>query len=351
MEKTLDELAQLIQGSVVGNGSIKIAGVTGIELPKAGYLTYVLDNKQLKEMESSAISAVLVPTTIQNSVKPVIRCQNPKLAWAILLGIYQPIQNFDKQISNQAFISKTAQIGKEATIEPFAYVGERVKIGNNSVIRSFAYLDADTNVGSETIIHPYVALYPKTEIGNRVTIHAGSIIGADGFGYIFDGHQQTKIPQLGNVIIEDDVEIGACTTIDRATIGSTIIRKGAKIDNLVQIAHNVEIGEHSCLSAQVGISGSSKIGKHVTMGGKTGLGDHCEVGDSATLGAQTGLPSGKVIPANQIWIGAPARPFEEMKKQIPAQLRSFETQQLVNELKKRIEALEKELNEMKSQKS
>ena len=212
-------------------------------------------------------------------------------------------------------------------------------------------MDRETQIGEETLIHPHVVLYAKTQVGNRVCIHAGSVIGADGFGYLFDGSKQTKIPQVGNVVIQDDVEIGACVTIDRATVGSTTIGKGVKIDNLVQIAHNVTIGNHSCLSAQVGISGSSKIGNYVVMGGRAGLGDHCEVGDEAVLGAQTGVPSKKVIPPKQTWIGQPARPYEEMRKQVSAQLRSYETQQLVQELKKRIETLEKELSDLKASKT
>ena len=242
-------------------------------------------------------------------------------------------------------------MGTEVTIEPFAFIGKNVAIGNRVVIRSYAYVDENTSIGEDTVIHPHAVLYPNTRIGNRVVIHAGAIIGSDGFGYVFDGRKQAKVPQVGNVVIEDDVEIGACTTIDRATIGSTIIREGVKIDNLVQIGHNVIVGKHTCLSAQVGISGSSKIGNYVTMGGRVGLGDHAEIGDQVMLGAQSGIPSKKKIPPKQIWIGAPARPYQEMRKQVGAQLRSYETQQLVAELKKRIETLEKELNDLKAARS
>ena len=343
MEKTLKDLALLIQGTVIGDGNLKISGMTNIEDLKPGHLTYLADAKRLSEVEASSIAAVIVSTEIKSSKKPFIQTANPKLAWAILLGLFHPKSGYSKKISEQAAVSKTAKIGKDVTIEPFAFIGERVTIGTGSVIRSFAYVDQDSVIGENTVIHPHVVLYAKTQIGNRVTIHAGAVIGADGFGYVFDGKKQYKIPQVGNVVIENEVEIGACATIDRATVGSTIIHEGVKIDNLVQIAHNVEIGAHSCLSAQVGISGSSKIGKFVTMGGRAGLGDHCEIGDQTTLGAQTGVPSGKVIPPNQVWIGAPARPYQEMKKQVSAQLRSYETQQLVLELKKRIEELEKEL--------
>ena len=351
MEKTLKELANLVQGTVVGNGNVLISGITSIEHPIKGQLAYLTELKQLEKLETTPIAALIVATEIKSSKKPIIQSQNPKLAWAVLLALFNPPENYSKTVSEHAFLAKSAKIGKDVTIEPFAFVGEGVVIGSRSVIRSYAYVDQNTKIGEETVIDSHVVLYSDTQIGNRVVIHAGSIIGADGFGYVFDGQKQTKIPQVGNVIIQDDAEIGACVTIDRATIGSTIIGQGVKIDNLVQIAHNVEIGSHSCLSAQVGISGSSKVGNYVTMGGRVGLGDHCEVGDQATLGAQAGVPSKKVIPPKQIWIGQPARPYEEMRKQVSAQLRSYETQQLVHELKKRIEALEKELSDLKASKS
>ncbi len=351
MEKTLKELADVIQGTVAGDGTTKITGITSIEYPRSGHLAYLTDHKKLGELESSVLAALIVPSEIKSSKKPLIQSQNPKLAWAILLGLFHPPQTHSKKVSEHAFVSKDARIGKNVTIEPFAFIGSGAAIGDQSVICSYTYIDEGSSIGQETIIHPHTVLYPKTQIGNRVVIHAGSIIGADGFGYVFDGRKQAKVPQVGNVVIQDDVEIGACVTIDRATIGSTIIGQGVKIDNLVQIAHNVEIGSHSCLSAQVGISGSSKVGNYVVMGGRVGLGDHCEIGDQATLGAQTGVPSGKTIPPNQVWIGQPARPYEEMRKQVSAQLRSYETQQLVSELKKRIEALEKELTELKASKA
>jgi UDP-3-O-[3-hydroxymyristoyl] glucosamine N-acyltransferase len=348
MGKTLKELAELIQGTVVGDGSVQISGITSIEQPLAGHLAFVLDEKTLREAESSSLAALIIPAEITSSKKPIIQSHHPKLAWSILLGLFHPARVYSKTISDKASVAKGAKIGKDVTIEPYAFIGEGVVIGDRSVIRSFAYIDENSKIGEDSAIYPHAILYPKTQVGNRVTIHAGTVLGSDGFGYVFDGKKQAKVPQVGNVVIEDDVEIGACSTIDRATIGSTIIRQGVKIDNLVQIAHNVEVGSHSVLSAQVGISGSSKIGNYVTMGGRAGLGDHVEIGDQVMLGAQAGVPSKKKIPAKEIWIGAPARPYQEMRKQIGAQLRSYETQQMVAELKKRIETLEKELNGLKT---
>ncbi|MBI4358920.1 MAG: UDP-3-O-(3-hydroxymyristoyl)glucosamine N-acyltransferase, partial [Candidatus Omnitrophica bacterium] len=270
MEKKLKELARLVQGTVVGDGETVISGITSAELPQAGCLAYLTDSKKLSEMEISPVAALIVPNEIRSSKKPLIQSENPKLAWSVLLGLFEPPRGFSKTISEKAFIAKSAEIGKEVTIEPFAFIGERARLGNRSVVRSYSYIGEETKIGEDSVIHPHVVLYPKTQIGNRVIIHAGSIIGADGFGYVFDGAKQAKIPQVGNVVIKDDVEIGACVTIDRATIGSTVIGQGVKIDNLVQIAHNVEIGSHTCLSAQVGISGSSKVGNYVTMGGRVG---------------------------------------------------------------------------------
>lgn len=351
MEKTLKELSDIVQGKVIGDGSIKISGVTSIEHPTPGSLAYITEPKKLVEAENTPLAALIVPEEAQGSKKPLIQSRHPKLAWAILLGLYHPPQSYSKSVSEHAFVAKSARLGLEVTVEPFAFIGEDAVIGARSVIRSYAYIDQKVTIGENTLIHSHVILYPKTQIGNRVVIHAGSVIGADGFGYVFDGRKHAKVPQVGNVVIKDDVEIGACVTIDRATVGSTIIGQGVKIDNLVQIAHNVEIGDHTCLSAQVGISGSSKVGKYVTMGGRAGLGDHAEIGDQVMLGAQAGVPSNKVIPPKQIWIGSPARPYEEMRKQVSAQLRSYETQELVRELKKRIEALEKELSELKASKA
>lgn len=348
MEKTLAELASLIQGKVVGDGTTKIVGIASLEHPREGHLAYVTDSAKLKEAEQAACAALIVPESAVSSKKPLIQSKHPKLAWAILIGLFHPSQTYSGAVSKQAVISNTAQIAAGVTIEPFAFVGDQVTVGHGSVIRSYAYLDQACSVGEQSVIHPFTMLYPNTKVGNRVTIHAGTVIGSDGFGYVFDGTKQAKVPQVGNVIIEDDVEIGACVTIDRATIGSTIIRQGVKIDNLVQIAHNVEIGAHTCLSAQVGISGSSKVGRYVTMGGRVGLGDHVEIGDQVMLGAQAGIPTGKKIPPKQIWIGSPARPYHEMRKQVSAQLRSNETRELVYELKKRIESLERELSQLRA---
>lgn len=345
MQKTLAELAQIVGGEVIGDKNTVITAVTNIETPVKGGLTFITDEKNLEKLHGIEITAVLVPPSISQFEKPLIQCAHPKLAWAKLLWVFHPSRKFDGKSSEKAFVHPSAKIGKEVTIEPFAFVGENSVIGDRSVIRAGAYVDRNVQIGTDTIVHPNVMIYEDCQIGNRVILHAGVVLGADGFGYVMDTStgKHFKVPQVGNVIIEDEVEIGSNTTVDRATIGSTIIRRGAKLDNLVQIAHNCEIGEHSVASAQVGISGSCKVGKYVTFAGQVGLGDHCDIGDQAIIGAQAGLPTGKRIPPKSAFLGSPARPLEDMKKQFAAQLRSAETLQVVRSLVKRIEELESKL--------
>jgi len=348
MPHTIQELAKIINGAVVGDSKIMISDVSSYEKPARQAITFLLNPKDLPELEKSEIGCIIVPKNILKSSKPLIQVENPKLAFAMLLSVFYPPQKFNGQISKLAYMAATARTNENVTIEPFAYVGENVEIGKNSVIRSHAHLDRNVTIGENTIIHPNVMIYEKAKIGNRVTIHAGAVLGADGFGFVFDGKQQQKVPQVGIVVIHDDVEIGAGTTIDRATVGETVIGKGTKIDNQVQIAHNVEIGEHCAISAKVGISGSCKIGNFVTMGGGAGLADHVEIGDGTMLGGLSGVPSGKKIPAKQIWFGQPARPYQEMRKQIAAQLRAAENYTDVSDLKKRLTSLEAEIETLKS---
>lgn len=342
MQTTVSELAQHIQGKVIGDGKTAISGVTSAEQPLAGHIAFLENPKHLEELEASLIACLIVPRQITSSKKPLIQVDQPKLAWAELLNLFFPPRAFPGTVSEKAFIAPSARLGKGVTVEAFAYVGEETEIKGGAVIRSHSYLDRGVKVGEKTIVQPHVTLYENTVIGSRCVIHSGAVIGADGFGYVPGPKGQVKVPQTGNVVIEDEVEIGACSTIDRATVGSTRIGQGVKIDNLVQVAHNVSIGPHTVISAQTGISGSTKIGAFVTLGGRVGLADHVEIGDQVMLGAQSGVPTGKKIPAKQIWIGAPARPYQEMRKQVAAQLRSAELAEEVKKLRARIEELEKQ---------
>lgn len=349
MQKTISELAQSIQGKVIGDGQSVITGVTIASHPLPGHIAFLEDPQQLALLEDGPIACLIVSNRVTRSKKPLIQVAEPKLAWAQLLNLFFPPRAFPGTIAKEAYIAPTARLGKGVTVEPLAYVGDEVEIGPDSVIRAYSYLDRKVKIGEKTIIHPHVTLYENTVVGSRVVIHAGSVIGADGFGYVATPRGQLKVPQVGNVAIEDDVEIGACTTVDRATMGTTRIRKGVKIDNLVQIGHNVSIGPHTVISAQTGISGSTQVGSFVTMGGRVGLADHVEIGDQAILGAQTGVPTGKKVPPKQIWIGAPARPYREAKKQVAAQWRSAEMLDDIRKLRSRVEELEKQLSILSDQ--
>ena len=343
MRKTVDELAKLLGGTVIGDGATLIEGITNFENPLKGHISFVQDEKGFKALEASDIACMIVPKQIVQSSKVLIQVEHPKRAWAQLLRELFPAKKFSGKVSANASIAKTAKLGKNVTVESFATVSEHAVIGDNTVLGSHVFVGENVKIGNNCVIHPNVTLYENCVLGANVIIHAGTVIGADGFGYVATPGAHEKLPQIGNVVVEDDVEIGSCSTIDRAAIGSTRVGKGCKIDNLVQIAHNVVIGPHTVISAQTGISGSCKIGSHVTMGGSVGLGDHVEIGDWAMIGAGAGFPSNKKVPGKQIYFGQPARPYQEMRKQFGAQLRSAETLDDVRALKKKVAELEKKL--------
>lgn len=337
--RTAETLAAFIQGKIVGDPATPVTGITNIEQPTAGCITFVQDEKKLKALEQTEISCLIVPENISASSKTLIQVKNPKAAWARLLAEFFPARKFEAGISSQASISPQAKIGSGVTIEPFAVIQAGAEIGDHSVIRSGAYVDYDVKIGKNTILHPRVMIYAGCIIGSNCILHSGCVIGTDGFGYVPTAQGQLKVPQVGKVVIEDLVELGACTTIDRATIGETRIGFGVKIDNQVQIGHNVTVGAHTVISAQSGVSGSTKIGMFVTMGGKAGIGDHAEIGDQTIVGAGSGVPSGKKIPPKQIVFGEPARPYQEARKQIGAQLRAAETLEEVRRLRKELDEL------------
>ncbi|MCM8775197.1 MAG: UDP-3-O-(3-hydroxymyristoyl)glucosamine N-acyltransferase [Candidatus Omnitrophica bacterium] len=343
MRKTVNELAEIIQGTVVGNGQIVIEGITNYESPKGGHITFLQDPKDLRKLENSEIACLIVPPAIQTSAKTFIQVVEPKKAWAKLLTVFYPTVRYPETISDHAYIAKSAKVGWRVTVEAFAVISDNAEIGDEAVVRSNVFIGTNVKVGPKTILHPGVVIYDGCIVGASVIIHAGSVIGSDGFGYVPSASGHFKVPQVGNVIIDDDVEIGACTTVDRATVGSTHIGRGCKIDNLVQIAHNVSLGPHTVISAQTGISGSSKIGAFVTMGGKVGVGDHVEIGDKTMVGAGAGFPSGKKVPPNQIVFGEPARPYQEARRQIAAQLRSAEMLDEIRKLRERVTTLEEQL--------
>ncbi len=330
---TCEEIAKIIEGKIQGNSTLLIYELNRIEVAKKGDLTFFSDKKYEKYIQESEATCILVPLDYKNDPafehQTFIRVANPYYAFFKLL------QHFDTYYQKfVSFIHPSAIIGENCSIHPTAYIGPHCIIGNNCKIAegtklmSNVVLYDNVEIGNETLIHSNVVCYYNTRIGNKCIIHSGVVIGSDGFGFIEnrDG-SYTKIPQLGNVVIGDSVEIGANTTIDRAIVGSTIIENGVKIDNLVQIAHNVFIGENTAMAAQVGISGSSKIGKRNRLAGQVGIAGHLEITDDVTIEAKSGVP--KSILESGIYFGAPPKKKAEAFRilmatnELPDLLRQF----------------------------
>ncbi|MDN3511418.1 MAG: UDP-3-O-(3-hydroxymyristoyl)glucosamine N-acyltransferase [Candidatus Jettenia sp.] len=339
MEKTLQELAEYIGGTVVGDPLIKIRGIMGIDEAQEGDITFISNDKYTKKIHLTHASAIIVSPKLKEIKKNLLVCNNPYLAFAKLveLMIYKkPI--YAKGIDNSAKISKTAMIGQDVSIQAYVHVGENTRIGNRVVLHPCVYIGDHCAIGDDTIIYPNAVIYHDTVIGQRVTIHSNTVIGSCGFGYAPDGQSYYKIPQVGVTVIEDDVDIGANTTINRAALGETIIRKGTKIDSQVVISHNVEIGENSLIVSQVGIAGTTKIGKHVTLAGGVGIVGHIKIGDNVTVGGRSGVASD--IPDNEVYLGAPALPIQRMRRCYVIIEKLPEMKEYIKTLEKRIEKLE-----------
>ncbi len=339
MKKKLKELAEWVGGTVIGDGEVEISGVGSIEAAQAGEITFIANPKYVPKLSGSNASAVIVSSEVTQATKPLLCVANPYLAFAkiIVLFSYKPYQ--PKGIDPRTWISPTAQLGKDLTIFPFVYIGDRCRIGDRVTVYPGVFVGEDSSIGEESVIYPNVSIYSGTIIGKRVILHSGVVVGSDGFGYVKDGSKNVKIPQVGEVEIEDDVEIGANTTIDRGALGKTIIRKGVKIDNLVQVAHNVVIGEDSVIVAQVGISGSTKIGRNVTLAGQVGVVDHAEIGDNVMVGAQSGVAHD--LPPNQAFSGSPAVPHREWLRVVTVFPKLPEMRKTLVEIEKRLKELER----------
>lgn len=340
MRYRVDEIARLIGGEVRGDGSLVIREITSIEGAHEESLVLGETPVYFKRAEASPASCILAPKGAPLSRKTVIMTENPKAAFAKVLNLYHPPKTVRPGIHPLAVIRETAQIGADVAIGPFVVIGERVRIGDRTVIGPCCVIGDDCVVGRETVLHSQVTLYDGTRVGNRVIIHAGAVLGADGFGFATEGGRHLKIPQVGQVIIEDDVELGANVCIDRATLGTTTIRRGTKIDNLVQIGHNVTMGEDCLLSAQVGVGGSTQVGRGCTLAGQVGIADHVIIGDRVIVGAQSGVAPGKHLKTGEIVWGSPARPVQRSKEQFALMARLPELFGEMVALRKRLSDLE-----------
>lgn len=308
------ELARLIEGIVEGDNDIEIKGLNGIEKARSGDLTFAIDEGGLAEAERSNASCVLTSRAIRQSSKTLIRVTNPKLSFLIIYNIFNTPKDRELFIHPMATVSDSAQVGKNVWIGPNVSIEEGVKIGDHVIIESNSVIKKNCEIDSFCHIYPNVTLYENTKLHKNVTLHSGAVVGSDGFGYVKDRDKIYKFPQLGKVIIEDNVEIGSNTTIDRGSLSDTVIGAGTKIDNLCQIAHNVKIGKNMLMAAQCGISGSTVIGDNVTMGGQAGITDNITIGDNVTIGGKSAV-IGSVKSGSVIW-GVPARPIAQTKRQM-----------------------------------
>ena len=309
---TAEQIATVLNGTIEGDSSVVVYSFSKIEEGKPGTLTFLANPKYTHYIYTTDASIVLVNEDFK-AEQPVkatlIRCQNAYAALAVLMDMVEKMKPQKSGIEPMSYISETATLGKSVYVGAFSYISDNVKVGNDTKIHPQVYIGDNVKIGENTIIYPGVKIYPGCVIGSNCIIHAGVVIGSDGFGFAPENGAYKKIPQMGIVIVEDDVEIGANTTIDRAVMDATIIRKGVKLDNLIQIAHNVEIGENTVMAAQVGISGSTKVGKHCMFGGQVGLGGHITVGDNANIGAQSGIISN--VKSDAKIIGSPAIPVKD----------------------------------------
>jgi UDP-3-O-[3-hydroxymyristoyl] glucosamine N-acyltransferase len=293
-----------------------LTGFAPASAAKAGDLTFAENEAFFAKAEESAAAAILIDVPHQTARKVLIRVANARIAFARVLPLFFPEPALPPGIHPSAIVAASACVDPGAHIGPFCVIGKNVQIGPQAALHGGNHVGADSVIGAQSQLFPNVVLYPQTQIGRRVRVHAGAVIGSDGFGYVVDGGVHRKIPQVGQVIIQDDVEIGANVTIDRGALGPTIIGQGTKIDNLVQIAHNVVIGEKCLVVAQVGIAGSTKIGKNTTLAGQAGLTGHLKIGDNVTVAAQSGVM--RDIPDGGKWLGAPAQPDRQAKRQMIA---------------------------------
>ena len=345
MEFTAKQIASFIEGKVEGDENTKIHTFAKIEEGVPGAISFLSNPKYTHYIYDTQSSVVLVNEDFVLE-KPVnttlIRVKNAYECVAKLLQVYQAALPKKSGVSKAAFISESAKIGKDCYIGAFAYIGDNVEIGDGTLIHPHAVIEDGVKIGENCQIYPNVTIYQGCKLGSKVTIHAGSVIGADGFGFAPNTEGYDKIPQIGIVTIEDDVEIGANTCVDRSTMGTTIIRKGVKLDNLVQIAHNVEVGENTVMSAQVGVAGSTKIGKWCMFGGQVGISGHINIGDKTFLGAQSGVPGN--IKGNETLIGTPPMAPKAYFKSIAITRKLPEIYKQLNELQKQVEELKQTIN-------
>ncbi|MBG89673.1 MAG: UDP-3-O-(3-hydroxymyristoyl)glucosamine N-acyltransferase [Verrucomicrobiales bacterium] len=330
---TVGEIAARLQGEVAGDPTVRITGLAPANSAGPGDLTFAENEKYLAAANQTEATAVIAFKDAEANGKTLIRVSNVRVALAKALAYFKPEPSYPGEIHATSVVDPSAEIDPSAYIGPYCVIGKACRIGPRATLLGQTHIGDRTEIGAECRVFANVSIYADTKIGDRVRIHAGTVIGSDGYGYVFDQGAHQKIPQVGNVVIENDVEIGSNVSIDCGALGSTVVGAGTKIDNLVQIAHNVATGEHCLVISQSGIAGSSKLGKYVTLAGQVGIAGHLTIGDKVTLAAKSGVMHD--IPPGETWMGAPAQPDRRTKRQLLA------LQQLPD-LIRRVRQLEKE---------
>lgn len=342
MNIALSDINHLISGHLIGSATTLIHGFSPIDDIQPDTLIFIESPQYAEHAIQSSAAAVIVPKSISVlGDKPLIQVESPMLAFMLLLKHFFLSKVHTPGIHSTALVAEDAQIDPTAHIGPYVVIGSKTRIGANTVILANCSVGENVTMGESSCLHPNVVVYDNTIIGHRTVIHAGSVIGSDGFGYRFNEGVHQKIPHVGKVVIEDDVEIGANTVVDRASIGITRVGKGTKIDNLVQIAHSVKVGQHNLICSMTGIAGSTKTGNYVTLAANVGVSDHVTIEDNVILGARTGVPPKKILRKDTIWLGAPARPQQKTIDQLVAQQQLPDLIIKVRELQKRVTQLEK----------
>lgn len=345
MEFSASQIAAILQGEVVGNPDATVSGLAKIEEGTAGTLSFLSNPKYEEHIYITGATICIVNRTFEPQkalpeTLTLVKVEDAYACFAKLLEVYNQMRQKQAKIEQPSYISDSASIGEGIYLGAFAYISDGAKIGNNVKIYPNVYVGDGVVIGDDTILHPGVRIYSDCIIGKRCILHAGVVIGSDGFGYAPDEKGVfSRVPQIGNVVLEDDVEIGANSTVDCATLGSTVLRKGVKIDNLVHLAHNVEIGDHSALAAQVGVAGSAKIGRHVMVGGQAGISGHLHIADGTKIVAQSGIPS--TVKKAETLMGSPGIPIEDFKKSYFGFRKLPFLLQKINELEQKIKQLSK----------
>lgn len=339
MSFTVSQIAQKVNGEVVGDGNVALTRFSPADKAQPGDLTFAENEEFFAKAEESHASAILVPGKVTSTKKTLIRVANARIAYARVLPLFFPEPQFTPGIHPTAVVAASAKIDPSAHIGPHCIVGEGAQIGPRVVLQGLDSIGDGVVIDEETRIFPNVSIYPHSTIGKRVRLHSGVVIGADGFGYVLDEGIHRKITQIGTVVIKDDVELGANTTVDRGALGPTVIGKGTKIDNLVQVGHNVKIGENSIIISQVGIAGSTEIGNYVVIAGQAGIVGHIKIGNQVVIGGQSGVINN--VPDGGRYLGSPAVPEHLAKRQYIAMMQLPDLFRRVKDLEKRVKNTEK----------